>query len=888
MARAGRARSRRSRCRRACAGPPLRRLNARRSRPPGGRSRTTTSSGPGSPRRSTRRGSAGPAGCGCTGPTAGRPSSPPLVDARPEADADADLSRRLQQARRELEAALVATRPGRRRAAGRRAAGHAGPGPTSTASGAARRQAEERIADLEARLGDVDGGACRPGARARAPRAAGRPRPSGSSRRGPTRSPRSKDRLAEAEERSGLGGPDAERLPGALDRARQATEQRPARWPTATAELDARRPAAAGTERERRRRGAARSRPRRRRTAVRLPPPLVDNTPEAVAHLVRQPGVDGAGRRLQRVDGGVAGHAARRPARAARRRARRPARPLRRRRDRRVRRRHRRPPPVHGPGPRRSRRSSPTRARSPTTGSWRWCRRMPGPAPVLVVTSDRELRDRVRSAGANVVSAAAVPGRCSSGSLSGGVRMMGDGGATGATVTGEPTARTPRHRLRRVRAAGHRGVRRLRGDLPLRRAPARRRWWSSLEEVPGPAGAQRAPAWCPGCATPPAERAGPARARGRPPWMPVPPPTISTLRAAGAAAGLDAVGVAPAEPFLGTRAHLEERKAAGLHGGMQFTYRRPERSTDPAPHAAGRPLPGGRGPPLPGAVRADRAAGRRRRGSPRYASDDHYGALRAGLGRGRRRLLADGGLRGPRAGRRQRPGRPRGRLPRPGSAGTARTPTCCCPGRAAGSCSARWSPTPTSSRPPSRWPTAAARAAAASTAARPAPSSPPASSTPAAAWPGWSRPPGTFPVEHRAALGDRIYGCDDCQEVCPPNRRARRDRRRGAGDGDRAPGSTVLDLLAASDDELLARHGRWYIADARPRHLRRNALVVLGNVGDGADAERRRGARRATCATRTRCCGRTPCGPPAGSGAPTCSAAGHDRVARVARCRARP
>ena len=30
---------------------------------------------------------------------------------------------------------------------------------------------------------------------------------------------------------------------------------------------------------------------------------------------------------------------------------------------------------------------------------------------------------------------------------------------------------------------------------------------------------------------------------------------------------------------------------------------------------------------------------------------------------------------------------------------------------------------------------------------------------------------GDFPVEFREALGDRLYGCDDCQEVCPPNRR---------------------------------------------------------------------------------------------------------------------
>ena len=45
----------------------------------------------------------------------------------------------------------------------------------------------------------------------------------------------------------------------------------------------------------------------------------------------------------------------------------------------------------------------------------------------------------------------------------------------------------------------------------------------------------------------------------------------------------------------------------------------------------------------------------------------------------------------------------------------------------------------------------------------------------------------------------------------------------------------VLDLLDADDETLLHRHGRWYIAGRDPRWLRRNALVVLGNVGDGCD-----------------------------------------------------
>ena len=37
--------------------------------------------------------------------------------------------------------------------------------------------------------------------------------------------------------------------------------------------------------------------------------------------------------------------------------------------------------------------------------------------------------------------------------------------------------------------------------------------------------------------------------------------------------------------------------------------------------------------------------------------------------------------------------------------------------------------------------------------------------------------PGTFPEEYRRALGGRIYGCDECQQVCPINRLADRRHR---------------------------------------------------------------------------------------------------------------
>jgi epoxyqueuosine reductase len=86
---------------------------------------------------------------------------------------------------------------------------------------------------------------------------------------------------------------------------------------------------------------------------------------------------------------------------------------------------------------------------------------------------------------------------------------------------------------------------------------------------------------------------------------------------------------------------------------------------------------------------------------------------------------------------------------------------------------------------------------------------------------------GEFPREFRRALGDRIYGCDDCQEVCPPNRRAVP----APGDPPGEASVDVIELLTASDAELLARHGRWYVPRRDPNYLRRNALVVLGNSG---------------------------------------------------------
>lgn len=110
--------------------------------------------------------------------------------------------------------------------------------------------------------------------------------------------------------------------------------------------------------------------------------------------------------------------------------------------------------------------------------------------------------------------------------------------------------------------------------------------------------------------------------------------------------------------------------------------------------------------------------------------------------------------------------------------------------------------------------------------------------------------PGVFPIEYRVALRDRLYGCDDCQEVCPENLAAERAAVGGAdggfepGPGDR-PTVDLLDLLAATDEDLLGLYGRWYIAERQPRYLRRNALIALGNTADGSDAAVEEALRRA-------------------------------------------
>ncbi len=88
----------------------------------------------------------------------------------------------------------------------------------------------------------------------------------------------------------------------------------------------------------------------------------------------------------------------------------------------------------------------------------------------------------------------------------------------------------------------------------------------------------------------------------------------------------------------------------------------------------------------------------------------------------------------------------------------------------------------------------------------------------------WLQARGVIPLDLRVAVGDRIYGCDDCIEACPPGSRLARSSTSPEGSVD------LTELLMFDDAALVRSHSHFYIPGRRARYLRRNALVAAGNT----------------------------------------------------------
>lgn len=103
-----------------------------------------------------------------------------------------------------------------------------------------------------------------------------------------------------------------------------------------------------------------------------------------------------------------------------------------------------------------------------------------------------------------------------------------------------------------------------------------------------------------------------------------------------------------------------------------------------------------------------------------------------------------------------------------------------------------------------------------------------------------------IPETLREGVGDHLYGCDVCQDVCPWNEKFSRPSqvaafaaRAGlAGTGAR---ELAIELLALDEPGWRERFRNSAIKRAKYAGLRRNAATVLGNVGQGADAALLRG-----------------------------------------------
>ena len=89
---------------------------------------------------------------------------------------------------------------------------------------------------------------------------------------------------------------------------------------------------------------------------------------------------------------------------------------------------------------------------------------------------------------------------------------------------------------------------------------------------------------------------------------------------------------------------------------------------------------------------------------------------------------------------------------------------------------------------------------------------------------------GPIPEELRAPIGNRVFGCDDCQIVCPWNRFARPTEQ-----GDFLPrhgldSSALADLFLWSEDEFLSRTEGSPLRRAGYERWLRNLAVGLGNA----------------------------------------------------------
>jgi epoxyqueuosine reductase len=91
---------------------------------------------------------------------------------------------------------------------------------------------------------------------------------------------------------------------------------------------------------------------------------------------------------------------------------------------------------------------------------------------------------------------------------------------------------------------------------------------------------------------------------------------------------------------------------------------------------------------------------------------------------------------------------------------------------------------------------------------------------------------GAIPEELRAGMGDWLFGCDICQEVCPWNGKAPVSTEPAFAPRPELTGADAAALLSLEEGEFRRRFGSTALARPGRAGLVRNAAIVAGNSGN--------------------------------------------------------
>lgn len=90
--------------------------------------------------------------------------------------------------------------------------------------------------------------------------------------------------------------------------------------------------------------------------------------------------------------------------------------------------------------------------------------------------------------------------------------------------------------------------------------------------------------------------------------------------------------------------------------------------------------------------------------------------------------------------------------------------------------------------------------------------------------------PGVIPIELRPLMGNRIYGCDDCQLACPWNKFAKAASENDFEERNQLGSSRLLELFVWTEEDFLKKHEGSAIRRIGYDRWIRNIAVALGNA----------------------------------------------------------